>query len=75
MVGGYEHVEYFNAIDSRMPLPTLQDDYFYVQPSVDLLLTRFWSLGGYYLRRQNSGSVSTVDFYSNEYGVRTSIKF
>src|SRR5260370_40946395 len=62
-----------NAID--LPLPTLRDDYFYVQPSADILLTRYWSFGGYYLRRQNSGSVSTVDFYSNEAGVRTTIKF
>ena len=75
VVGGYEHVDYFNTIESAVPLPTLRDDYFYVQPSVDILLTRFWSLGGYYLRRENSGSVSTVGFYSNEYGVRTSIKF
>ncbi len=75
VLGGYEHVDYFNTIDSPVPLPTLSDDYFYVQPSVDILLTRFWSLGGYYLRRENSGSISTVDFYSNEYGVRTSIKF
>jgi Putative beta-barrel porin 2 len=75
VVGGYEHVDYFNTIDTPAPLPTLSDDYYYVQPSVDLLVTRFWSLGGYYLRRENSGSVSTVDFYSNEYGVRTSIKF
>jgi hypothetical protein len=75
VLGGYEHVDYFNTIDSRMPLTTLSDDYYYVQPSVDLLLTRFWSVGGYYLRRQNSGSISTVGFYSNEYGIRTSIKF
>jgi hypothetical protein len=74
VLGGYEHVDYLNTIDSQ-PLPTLRDDYWYVQPSVDLLLTRFWSIGGYYLRRQNSGSISTVGFYSNEYGVRTSIKF
>jgi hypothetical protein len=53
----------------------LRDDYFYVQPSADILLTRYWSFGSYYLRRQNSGSVSTVDFYSNEAGVRTTIKF
>jgi len=46
-----------------------------VQPSADILLTRYWSVGGYYLRRQNSGSISTVDFYSNEAGVRTTIKF
>src|SRR6266446_3104272 len=75
LLGGYEHVEYFNAIDLPMPLPTLRDDYFYVQPSADILLTRYWSFGGYYLRRQNSGSVSTVDFYSNEAGLRTTIKF
>jgi len=68
-------VEYFNAIDLPMPLPTLRDDYFYVQPAVDIVLTRFWLFGGYYLRRQNSGSVSTVGFQSNEFGVRTTIKF
>jgi hypothetical protein len=75
VIGGYEHVEYFNTIDFRMPLPTLRDDYFYVQPAADIVLTRFWLFGGYYLRRQNSGSVSTVDFHSNEFGVRTTIKF
>jgi hypothetical protein len=75
LLGGYEHVEYFNAIDLPMPLPTLRADYFYVQPSADILLTRYWSFGGYYLRRQNSGSISIVDFYSNEVGIRTTIKF
>jgi hypothetical protein len=75
VLGGYEHVEYFNAIDLPMPLPTLRADYFYVQPSADILLTRYWSFGGYYLRRQNSGSISIVDFYSNEFGVRTTVKF
>jgi hypothetical protein len=75
LLGGYEHVEYFNAIDLPMPLPTLRDDYFYIQPAVDIVLTRFWIIGGYYLRRQNTGSVSTVDFHANEFGVRTTIKF
>ena len=75
VLAGYEHVEYFNAIDLPMPLPTLRADYFYVQPSADILLTRYWSFGGYYLRRQNSGSISLVDFYSNEFGLRTTIKF
>jgi len=75
LLGGYEHVEYFNAIDLPMPLTTLTDDYFYIQPAVDVVLTRWWILGGYYLRRQNTGSVSTVDFQSNEFGLRTTIKF
>jgi hypothetical protein len=68
-------VEYFNTIDLPVPLTTLTDDYFYVQPSADVVLTRYWVLGAYYLRRQNTGSVSTVDFHSNEFGVRTTIKF
>jgi hypothetical protein len=74
-LGGWERVEYFNAIDLPVPLLTLTDDYFYVQPAVDVVLTRYWVVGGYYLRRQNSGSVSTVDFSSNEFGVRATIKF
>ena len=75
LLGGWERVEYFNAIDLSPPLMTLRDDYFYVQPSADIVLTRYWVVGAYYLRRQNTGSVSTVDFSSNEFGVRTTIKF
>ena len=75
LLGGYEHVEYFNTIDQPMPLLTLTDDYFYIQPAADIVLTRYWVLGAYYLRRQNTGSVSSVDFHSNEVGVRTTIKF
>ncbi|PYI89995.1 MAG: hypothetical protein DME97_18680 [Verrucomicrobia bacterium] len=75
LLGGYEHVEYFNAIDLPMPLPTLRDDYFYIQPAADIVLIRFWIVGGYYLRRQNTGSVSAVNFRANEFGVRTTIKF
>jgi len=75
LLGGYEHVEYFNTIDQPMPLPTFTDDYFYIQPAADIVLTRYWVLGAYYLRRQNTGSVSSVDFHSNEVGLRTTIKF
>jgi hypothetical protein len=75
LLGGLEHIEYFNAIDLPMPLPTLTNDFFYIQPSADVVLTRYWVLGAYYLRRQNTGSISTVDFHSNEFGVRTTIKF
>lgn len=75
VIGGYEHVEYFKASDSPISLLVTTNDYFYVQPSVDLLLTSFWSVGGYYLRRENSGSIPAVGFYSNEYGARMSIKF
>ena len=75
LLGGWERVEYFNTMDLPVQVLTLRDDYIYIQPSADIVLTRYWVLGGYYLRRQNAGSVSTVDFQSNEFGVRTTIKF
>jgi len=75
MLGGYEHVQYFNTIDFVMPLPEPRNDYYYIQPSADVILTRFWSVGGYYLRRENFGSVAHTDFSSNQFGVRSVVKF
>ena len=75
LIGGYSHLDYFNTIDRPFSPPTLSDDYFFIQPAVDVLLTRYWSIGAYYLRRENSASISTADFASNQYGGRMSIKF
>jgi hypothetical protein len=75
LIGGYSHLDDFNTIDRPISPPTLSDDYYYVQPAVDVLLTRYWSIGAYYLRRENSASISTADFASNQYGGRMSIKF
>ena len=74
-LGGIEHVEYFNTIDLPAPLFTLTDDYFFIQPSVDIVPAKWWVVGAYYLIRQNTGSISTVEFRSNEVGIRTTIKF
>jgi len=74
LVGGYSHLDYFNTF-ARSNTLTLSDDYYYVQPSIDLLLTRYLSVGGYYLHRENTASVSTADFVGNQYGARLSVKF
>lgn len=74
LVGGYSHLDYFNTFERSNTL-TLSADYFYVQPAIDLLLARYLSIGGYYLRRENSASISTADFASNQYGGRLSLKF
>ena len=70
---GYERSDYFSTIfgiDS-----TRNDNYYFVQPSVDVAVTRFWSVGAYYLRRQNDSSLDSFTFYDNQFGLRSSLTF
>ena len=73
VAGGYEHTEYFNT--AQFVSATRSDDYFYVQPSVDVTLTRFWTMGAYYLHRRDESSSDSFSFYDNQVGVRTSLTF
>ncbi len=73
---GYERSDYFSTLfgieSSR------NDNYYFVQPSVDMAVTRFWSVGAYYLRRQNDSSdssFSSFSFYDNQVGLRSSLTF
>ena len=73
MDGGYENDSYFsaaNGIDvSRV------DDYYYIQSSVDANVTRYWTVGAYYLHREDSSSLDSFRFSDNQVGVRTSLTF
>jgi hypothetical protein len=70
---GYENDDYFNT--ARGVSATRDDDYYFVEPSVDVLITRFWSAGVYYLHRQDFSSIDFFSFYDNQVGVRTTIRF
>jgi hypothetical protein len=70
---GYENSDYFSTISNVGS--TRQDDYFFVQPSIAVRVTRFWSLGAYYLYRANNSSFDAFSFHDNQVGLRTSIKF
>src|SRR6266446_1082746 len=70
---GYENADYF-ATDSGVSA-TRNDDYYFVEPSVDVLITRFWSAGVYYLHREDFSSIDSFSFYDNQVGVRTTIRF
>lgn len=73
MGAGYENAEYFatraGLIASR------NDDYFFVQPSVDVTLTRFWTVGAFYLRRQSESSIPQFGFKGNQVGVQSTLTF
>lgn len=70
---GYENSDYF-ATTSGVSAPR-NDDYFFIEPSVDVLITRWLSVGAYYLHREDSSNLSFFSFYDNQVGVRATFRF
>lgn len=70
---GYENADYFSAIAGGGSNRT--DNYFFVEPSIAVRVTRFWTVGAYYLHRANDSSFNAFSFHDNQVGVRTSLTF
>jgi hypothetical protein len=70
---GYENSNYFAT--TRGVNATREDDYYFVEPSVDVLITRWLSVGAYYLHRQDCSNLSFFSFYDNQVGVRATFRF
>ena len=71
--GGYENADYFSTI--RGVSATRNDDYYYVEPAVDVMIMRFWTVGAYYLHREDFSNFTNFSFYDNQVGVRNTLKF
>lgn len=70
---GYDKADYFSTINGISVNRT--DEYYFVEPSVDVTITRFWTAGAYYLHRQNTSSLDPFSFYDNQVGFRTVLTF
>jgi hypothetical protein len=77
---GYEHSNYI-ATD-RDVSATRDDDYWFIEPSLDVLITRWLTAGVYYLHREQSsndnGAPGGQDFFNwddNQVGVRATVRF
>ena len=70
---GYENSDYFAAANDVNA--TRNDDYWFIEPSVDVLITRWLSAGVYYLHREDNSSIDSVSFYDNQVGVRATVRF
>ena len=70
---GYENDDYFSA--SSGVSATRRDNYYFVEPAIDIGITRFWAIGAYYLHRQNDSSLDSFGFYNNQVGLRTTLRF
>lgn len=73
LTAGYENSDYFSTTDA--PESGRTDNYYFAQPSIDMSVTRFWTVGAYYLRRENDSSLGTFRFSANQLGLRTSLSF
>ena len=70
---GYQNLDYLSATNGAST--ARNDDYFYIEPSIDLDITRYWSIGFYYLYRQDSSTLALFSFYDNQFGIRSSLTF
>jgi len=70
---GYQNSDYFSTVNGV--LANRRDDYYFIEPSLDFSITRFWTVGGYYLHRQNDSASQNFSFYDQQVGVRTTLTF
>ena len=73
VTGGYQNLHYIDTIG--VVVATREDDYYFIQPAIDVRIMRFWYAGGYYLRRQNNSSASFFGFMESQSGLRTTLTF
>lgn len=69
----YENTDYFSTIAGTSVMR--HDNYYLVQPGIDVAITRFWTAGVYYVHRQNCSSFDSFSFYDNQVGLRTALTF
>lgn len=70
---GYENADYFAAV--RHLNASRNDDYWFIEPSLDVLITRWLSAGAYYLHREDNSDVDFFSFDDNQVGVRATVRF
>jgi hypothetical protein len=73
LTGGYQNQSYFGAIGFISS--NREDNYYFIQPAIDVRITRFWYAGGYYLLRKNDSSASIFGFEETQAGIRATLTF
>jgi hypothetical protein len=73
LAAGYTNSEYFSVIDGVSA--TRSDNYYYVEPTIDMNVTRFWTFGAYFLHRENSSNFNFFTFDDNQVGIRSKLTF
>jgi hypothetical protein len=75
---GYEHAHYFNTVPGVDGAASGDDNYFVIEPAVDVMVTRWFTVGAYYLYRKNNSDRSEdhrFSYYENQVGLRASFTY
>jgi hypothetical protein len=72
---GYEHADYFPTVNGVDGNASRDDDYFLIEPAVDVMVTRWFTVGAYYLYRTNDSAIARFDYYENQVGMRASFTY
>ncbi len=70
--GGYQNLDYFNV---PVGTPSREDNYYFVQPAIDVRITNFWYAGAFFGYRNNESNFFTFGFEDKHAGVHTTLKF
>ena len=70
---GYEHADYFNTVPGADV--SRNDNYYLIEPAVDVMVTRWFTVGAYYLYRTNNSPIDRFDYYENQFGLRASFTY
>jgi len=70
---GYEHADYFNTVPGVHV--SRNDNYYLIEPAVDVMVTRWFTVGAYYLYRSNDSPIARFDYYENQFGMRASFTY
>ncbi|MFN2475234.1 MAG: hypothetical protein ABR526_02695 [Chthoniobacterales bacterium] len=73
VTGGYEEADYFSTL--RNVEAMRQDEFYFIDTSLDLKITEKWTAGLYYTHRENTTNLQPFAFVENQGGIRTSITF
>lgn len=70
---GYQNLDYFAA--SPHAMASRGDDYYFVEPSIDIRITNYWYAGAFFVYRDNNSNFSNFSFDDKQVGIRSALKF
>lgn len=70
---GYEQATYFSVFAEIEAMR--RDEFFFIEPSLDVKITDKWTAGAFYIHRENQTNLLPFGFAENQTGLRTGITF
>jgi len=73
LTAGYQNLDYFGA--DTHTVASREDNYYFIQPAIDIRITNFWFAGAFFVHRENTRTFSNFGFNDTQVGIRTALTF